>query len=117
MKAPGFETMPIDDLWALHEEIGGLLAEKLAREKQVLEQRLAQLREDRKVKGNGAKGVRRPYPKVVPKYQNPASPNETWSGRGKQPRWLTALLKSGKRIEDFRIRARGPRGRAAPVPG
>ena len=117
MKAPGFETMPIDDLWALHEEIGEMLADKLAREKQVLEQRLAHLREDRNVKGNGAKAARRPYPKVVPKYQNPASPNETWSGRGKQPRWLAALLKSGKPIEDFRIGARGPRKRTASVPG
>ena len=117
MKSPGFETMPIDDLWALHEEIGELLADKLAREKQVLEQRLSQLREDRNAKGNGAKAARRPYPKVVPKYQNPATPMETWSGRGKQPRWLTAQLRSGKRIEDFRIGARGPRKRTAQVVG
>ena len=39
---------------------------------------------------------RRPYPKVFPKYRNPKKPAETWSGRGKQPRWLTAQLRSGK---------------------
>jgi len=48
--------------------------------------------------------VRRPYPVVVPKYRNPERPSETWAGRGKTPRWLTAQLKSGKRIDDFRIR-------------
>ena len=39
---------------------------------------------------------RRPYPKVLPKHRNPKNPAETWSGRGKQPRWLTAQLRSGK---------------------
>src|ERR1700722_1019172 len=101
-----FQTMPIDELWALHEEIGELLADKLAREKHVLEQRLAQLRANGKAEGNGLKAVRRPYPKVVQKYQNPANPTETWSGRGRQPRWLVTQLKSGKRIDDLRIRAR-----------
>ena len=48
--------------------------------------------------------VRRPYPVVVPKYRNPERPSETWAGRGKTPRWLTAQLKSGRRIDDFRIR-------------
>jgi DNA-binding protein H-NS len=48
--------------------------------------------------------ARRPYPVVVPKYRNPEQPSETWAGRGKTPRWLTAQLKSGRRIDDFRIR-------------
>ncbi|WKA25618.1 H-NS histone family protein [Bradyrhizobium roseum] len=48
--------------------------------------------------------VRRPYPVVVPKYRNPEQPSETWAGRGKTPRWLAAQLKSGRRIDDFRIR-------------
>lgn len=48
--------------------------------------------------------VRRPYPVVVPKYRNPEQPSETWAGRGKTPRWLTAQLNSGRRIDDFRIR-------------
>jgi DNA-binding protein H-NS len=48
--------------------------------------------------------VRRPYPVVVPKYRNPERPSETWAGRGKTPRWLAAQLKSGRRIDDFRIR-------------
>ena len=48
--------------------------------------------------------ARRPYPTVFPKYRNPERPSETWAGRGKTPRWLTAQLKSGRRIDDFKIR-------------
>ncbi len=41
--------------------------------------------------------------KVKPKYRNPANKSETWAGRGKQPRWLVAAIKGGKKIQDFAI--------------
>lgn len=41
--------------------------------------------------------------KVAPKYRNPANGNETWSGRGKQPRWLAAYTAQGRALEEFRI--------------
>ncbi|WP_024891396.1 H-NS family nucleoid-associated regulatory protein [Luteimonas huabeiensis] len=43
--------------------------------------------------------------KVPPKYRNPANKAETWTGRGKHPRWLAAELAKGKKIEDFLIKA------------
>lgn len=42
--------------------------------------------------------------KVPPKYRNPANKDETWAGRGKQPRWLVAEIAKGKKIEDFLIK-------------
>ena len=42
--------------------------------------------------------------KVAPKYRNPANPKETWTGRGKQPRWMAALTAKGKKPEDFLIK-------------
>ncbi|HVK50537.1 MAG TPA: H-NS histone family protein [Pseudoxanthomonas sp.] len=42
--------------------------------------------------------------KVAPKYRNPANPKETWTGRGKQPRWMAALTAKGKKVEDFLIK-------------
>lgn len=42
--------------------------------------------------------------KVAPKYRNPANKSETWTGRGKPPRWMAPLLKKGKKKEDFLIR-------------
>lgn len=35
--------------------------------------------------------------KVAPKYRNPTT-NETWTGRGRQPRWI-----QGKQLSDFLI--------------
>lgn len=41
--------------------------------------------------------------KVAPKYRNPGNPDETWTGRGKQPRWLAELTGKGAKVEDFLI--------------
>ena len=48
--------------------------------------------------------ARKPGKKVAPKYRNPANPKETWTGRGKQPRWMAALTAKGKKPEDFLIK-------------
>ena len=50
--------------------------------------------------GRGRKGKRG---KAAPKYRNPADPSQTWSGRGKRPRWFNAALKAGKREKDLLI--------------
>jgi len=42
------------------------------------------------------KGVR-----VAPKYRD--EHGNTWAGRGNQPRWLVAALKSGKKLQDFAL--------------
>ncbi|MFN0168535.1 MAG: H-NS family nucleoid-associated regulatory protein [Bryobacteraceae bacterium] len=40
---------------------------------------------------------------AVAKYANPADKSDTWSGRGRKPRWFVAALKSGKSPEDLAI--------------
>jgi DNA-binding protein H-NS len=119
MNRNDFKSMSTDELWALHEKIAARLAAALMAEKSVLENRLRRLqrgietqhathdaKSSQAAKPLGAKSStgRRPYPAVVPKYRNPERPSETWAGRGKTPRWLAAQLKSGRRIDDFRIR-------------
>ena len=42
--------------------------------------------------------------KVAPKSRNPANPKETWTGRGKHPRWMAALIAKGKKADDFLIK-------------
>ncbi len=37
------------------------------------------------------------------KYADPANPANTWSGRGRKPRWAIAALKAGKTLEDLAI--------------
>jgi len=43
--------------------------------------------------------------KVAPKYRNPGNSTETWTGRGKQPRWLAAETGKGRKLDEFLIRA------------
>jgi DNA-binding protein H-NS len=99
------EAMDFDDLWLLHEELTQILSEKINAEKLELEKRLAQLNRAEPIAAEKHidRPPRRKYPKVLPKYCNPSVPEETWSGRGKQPRWLAAALQSGHRLEEFRI--------------
>ena len=40
---------------------------------------------------------------VDARYRNPQNPSETWTGRGKAPRWLAAKLSKGAKKEDFLI--------------
>lgn len=42
--------------------------------------------------------------KVPPKYRNPADASQTWTGRGRQPAWVVACLKGGKKIESLLIK-------------
>jgi DNA-binding protein H-NS len=86
-------------LWSLREELDAILATKLDAEKQELERRLARLNGSVEQKQK----ARRPYPKVPPKYRNPERPSETWSGRGKQPRWVGTHLRSGMKVDDLLI--------------
>ncbi|HVX77193.1 MAG TPA: H-NS histone family protein [Bradyrhizobium sp.] len=111
MRKLDLETMDFDELWLLHEQLTQILSEKISAEKLELEKRLAQLNRAEPIaearnspsEKQTDRPPRRKYPKVLPKFCNPSAPEETWSGRGKQPRWLVAALQSGHRLEEFRI--------------
>lgn len=36
-------------------------------------------------------------------YANPADPTDTWSGRGRKPRWFIEAIAAGKRREDLLV--------------
>ena len=40
---------------------------------------------------------------AMAKYANPANSADTWSGRGRKPRWFEAALNAGKSPEDLAI--------------
>ncbi len=50
------------------------------------------------------KSAKSTVPKIAPKYRNPAVRGQTWSGRGRQPRWIAELVASGKSLNDFLIK-------------
>lgn len=51
----------------------------------------------------GQKGKGRASGKVAAKYANPADSSQTWTGRGKKPRWVGEWLDSGKSLDDLKI--------------
>jgi DNA-binding protein H-NS len=108
MKLWNFDAMSIDELWKIHEQLAEILTARISEEKTELENRLRRLGRqfgDRPIdiENSRARGERRAYPRVAPKYCNPSKPSETWSGRGKTPLWLKAQLETGRRVEEFRI--------------
>jgi DNA-binding protein H-NS len=109
MAAPNLKNMDVDALLALRAQIDGYLTIR----RSDLQKQLARLQRASSDAGAGngrtsaMKGV-----KVKPKYQD-AKTGDTWAGRGVQPRWLTAALKSGKKLDDYLIDkgARKPTGK------
>jgi hypothetical protein len=52
-------------------------------------------------RGRGGKGG-----KVPPKYRDPKNPANTWTGRGRKPRWLAAATKRDKaKVAEYQERA------------
>lgn len=110
MRNTDLDEMQFNELWLLHEEITEILTDRIVAEKRELEKRLAQLNRSQITRDTPSKASsrtdnrpRRKYPRVLPKYRNPSSPSETWSGRGKVPRWLVVALDRGHKMDDFRI--------------
>ena len=102
MKDSDLEKMSHDALWDLHQRIVEVLSRRLEDETRKLQKQLDEL--GRK-SGKSPEELlqRRPYPKVQPKFRNPDNPSDTWSGRGKTPRWLAGLIAAGRKLDEFRI--------------
>lgn len=40
---------------------------------------------------------------VAPRYRHPDDVSQTWTGRGKKPRWVVEALEQGKTLDDLSI--------------
>lgn len=69
---------------------------------------LAELEEKAKAMGfslaelTGVTAGRKRSPSVA-KYANPANAADTWSGRGRKPRWFSEAMAKGKKPEDLAV--------------
>lgn len=107
MAGLNIKSLDVDGLLALRSEIDKRLTEK----RRLLEKQLSLLSSESGRNGAAAARAMASYDrrkmsalkgrKIEPKYRGPGG--ETWAGRGAQPRWLSAALKSGKKLEDFLI--------------
>lgn len=107
------KSMSVDKLTQLREQVVTVLGAKVSEESRALSERLGEL--DR-LTANGVGAKRRgagALRAVAPKYRNPDNPAETWAGRGLKPRWLSALLKAGHKVEEFSIEVAGKKRKAA----
>lgn len=108
---PDITNLSVDELNRLKQEADSLIASKKDQEIANAYQDILAIAEkvgytlDELVAfgSNKRKKSTAPRKAVAPRYRNTANASETWTGRGKQPRWLTAQLAQGKTLQDFLI--------------
>lgn len=99
------DTLSLADLKSLRGRVDRAIATYEDRKKK---EALAELEETARKMGyslsdlTGVSGVKKRKP-AAPKYANPADATDTWTGRGRKPRWVVAALASGKSLEDLAI--------------
>ena len=99
-------TMTVPQLIELQEAVGKMIKTK---QKDARSELLAQFSELSKNSGLTleeviGKTVKKKTPPPI-KYRNPDDKNQTWTGRGKKPKWIQTALDQGKKIEDFDVSA------------
>ncbi len=99
------EDMSLKDLKQLQKDVETAVTEFKDRERR---KALAEVEEFARERGLSPADLneltsRRSRKSAAPKYANPADPEQTWSGRGRRPRWLDAALKAGKSLDDLAI--------------
>jgi DNA-binding protein H-NS len=108
------KSMSIDRLLDLKNQVEAALASKVTEQRHALEAELSKLSRFQGGTGRGKVAFGRGGTRgaVAPKYRNPENPSESWAGRGLKPRWLTAAIKGGKKIEEFAIAGAGTSSKA-----
>lgn len=98
-------TLSLKELKELQAQVVKAIATFEERKKK---EAIAELQEMARAKGftleelTGAAVVRRRAPASA-KYANPANNSDTWSGRGRKPRWFIEALASGKQPDDLSV--------------
>lgn len=98
-------SMSLKELKELQSQVGKAIAGFEDRKKRAA---LAELEEKARELGfslaelTGATAPRKRAPASA-KYANPADKSDTWSGRGRKPRWFADALASGNKPEDMAL--------------
>ena len=105
-RTKNIENMSLSELSALQARIERAKQEKQSSERVALRQRMNDLAKQHGFDLHDLIGGRRKGKgKVAIKYRDPKNPTNTWTGRGRTPRWMAAAMKGGKaKKEDFLIK-------------
>lgn len=112
LRLPRLDRLTFDDLQYIADKLDTYRVEVQATLEQKREERLKELQE-RIERDKDELAALSPVPVSAgkakmenpskPKYRDPAKPENTWAGRGKQPAWLKENLEAGAKLEDFLI--------------
>lgn len=86
----GYASMTTDELLEQKRQIESELLGRIDEELANLEQRRSQLLA-MKPAAKPEEKKKRVKSSRPPKYRNPSNPEQTWTGRGKAPTWMTGL--------------------------
>ena len=104
MAAVNLDKLSLKELIQLEKDVASAIVERKQQEKAELKQKIAALAEQSGFDVGELFGARRGKKgPVAVKYRNPKNPDETWTGRGRKPNWLSAALKRGQKIETFLV--------------
>jgi DNA-binding protein H-NS len=108
MALPNIDRLSLEQLLELEQEVDALLAQRKADALEELRQKLQEMAAESGFELSEILGGRRGRPakklsKVAPKYRHPKDASLTWTGRGRQPKWLVAELEKGRKLESFLI--------------
>jgi DNA-binding protein H-NS len=105
MKTADLEKMSIKQLRDLTRRIDAAIADRKQRDKAEVKAKIEALASDAGLSirelFDGSRGKSRKRRLVAVKYRDPNDPTKVWTGRGRQPRWMT---EAGGDIERFRVR-------------
>jgi DNA-binding protein H-NS len=99
------EKMSYAELAALRPQVDRLMADKQTAERAGLRQKMADVAAAAGLTLDEVLGKRRKGKgSVAIKYRDPKNSENTWTGRGRMPRWMVAAIKGSKaKKEDFLV--------------
>ena len=106
---PDISNLSVEELKKLQVEAEALIASKKDQAIEDAYNRILEIAENlgltvEQILESGANKRKKSTRKAVePRYRSKANAGDTWTGRGKQPRWLVAELEKGAKLEDFLI--------------
>ena len=103
-RSKNIENMSYAELAAMQVRIERAKIEKQSSERAALKQKIADMAKEAGFDLRDLFDGRRGKGKVAVKYRDPSNSANTWTGRGRMPRWMTTATKGGKaKKEDFLI--------------
>jgi len=99
------EKMSLPELIKLQKDLGPAIKKKQRKEKTSLRKQMEDLAKDSGFTFDEVvfTAKKRKASKVKPKYVNPNDAEQTWTGRGRRPKWVEAELDGGKELDDLLI--------------